>query len=379
MRIHVKAGTSAALIAILAIAPGGVCAQEPPPPPPPPPPQAPAAASAKAFNPDISLIANFLGVAGKNPMNPDPALQLTEAELSFQAAVDPYARADFYLAAGPEGVEIEEGYITFTALPARLLLKAGKMRAQFGKVNTLHTHQLPSADRPLVTTNLVGGEEGLSDSGLSLSYLVQNPLLFIDVIGEVYGGRSEVFESPARSRLVYVARVRAYRDLTDAMNIDLGGSWAFGPAAVEAGDGGPEAEPAAPLFLDKRLAAFDATFRYRRPERAIYRRLNLRTELVWSRHDLPVGGSARAFGVYGLGEFQFARRWYLGARLDRSGRLLEAGARDSGQSVFLTFWPSEFSQIRGQLRRTRYAEGVTGHEFLFQFNFSIGAHGAHVF
>ena len=47
--------------------------------------------------------------------------------------------------------------------------------------------------------------------------------------------------------------------------------------------------------------------------------------------------------------------------------------------MFVTFWPSEFSQVRGQYRRTNYAEGVTANEFLFQFNFSIGAHGAHVF
>jgi hypothetical protein len=35
--------------------------------------------------------------------------------------------------------------------------------------------------------------------------------------------------------------------------------------------------------------------------------------------------------------------------------------------------------VRGQYRRTRYAEAVTANEFLFQFLFSIGAHGAHVF
>ena len=47
--------------------------------------------------------------------------------------------------------------------------------------------------------------------------------------------------------------------------------------------------------------------------------------------------------------------------------------------MFLTFWPTEFSQIRGQVRRINYAEGTSGNEFLFQLNFSIGAHGAHVF
>jgi hypothetical protein len=53
--------------------------------------------------------------------------------------------------------------------------------------------------------------------------------------------------------------------------------------------------------------------------------------------------------------------------------------KDKGASVLLTFWPSEFSQVRGQVRRTRYAEGLTANEFLFQFLFSIGAHGAHPF
>ena len=53
--------------------------------------------------------------------------------------------------------------------------------------------------------------------------------------------------------------------------------------------------------------------------------------------------------------------------------------RDTGQSLTLTYWPSEFSQVRGQLRRTRYAEGPVANEFLFQFQFSIGAHGAHPF
>jgi len=45
----------------------------------------------------------------------------------------------------------------------------------------------------------------------------------------------------------------------------------------------------------------------------------------------------------------------------------------------VTYWPSEFSQVRGQYRRTKYAVGDLANEFLFQFQFSIGAHGAHAF
>jgi hypothetical protein len=317
------------------------------------------------FNPDISVIANFVGAAGKNG-GEERSLQLTEVELSLRSVVDSYARADFFLAASPEGVEVEEGFITFTSLPKSFLLKVGKMRAQFGKVNTLHTHAVPSADRPLVTQNLVGGEEGISDSGLSLSKLIDNPLAFLEATAEVYSGDSSVFQSDSRSRLNYVGRLRAYRDLSESANLDVGGSVAWGPT-----DLGPDA--------NRRLIGVDATFRYRPLRRAIYQRFNARTELVWSRQAFAGEPAARAFGMYALAEYQFARRWYLGARLDQSERALDATLRDKGASVFLSFWPSEFSQLRGQYRHTRYGEGRKAHEFLFQLSFGIGAHGAHVF
>ena len=370
------------------LSPGAIQVSTPPPVSPPPPDsvhprrssrasQAPPGSS-KVFNPDTSVIGNFLGVAGENPFDTQPSLQLTEAEVAFQAIVDPYAKADFFLAAGPEGLEVEEGFITFTALPANLLLKVGKMRAQFGRVNTLHTHGMPTADRPLVTQNLVGGEEGLSDGGISVSRLIHNPFLFLEATGEVYAGLSDVFRTSTRSRLNYVARLRAYRDLTEATNIDLGTSFAYGPTEglvpAEILDLAPDGTD-----LNKRLFGIDATFRYRPLRRAIYQRLNLRTELIWSRQDLPLDTRTTAFGVYGLGEYQFARRWYVGARFDRSGRVFDGSLKDNGASAFLTFWPTEFSQIRTQYRRTNFAEGQNADELLFQFNFSIGAHGAHVF
>ncbi len=328
------------------------------------------ASSSRVFNPDTSVIGNFLGAAGKNPFSAQPSLELSEAELSLQAVVDPYARADFFLSAGPDGLNVEEGFATFTALPKQFQLKVGKMRAQFGKVNTLHTHAMPTADRPLVTTNLVGGEDGLSDSGVSLSKLIPNPVAFLEATGEVYAGTGDVFQSSRRSRPTVVGHLRGYRDLSEDKNIDLGVSYAHGQTDIGAAQG---------LDLHKDLVGVDATFRYRPLRRAIYQRLNLRTELIWSRQQLAGDAESRAFGWYGLGEYQFAQRWYAGARLDRSGRALDGTLHDSGGSVFLTFWPSEFAQVRGQFRRTSFAEDVTANEVLFQVNFAIGAHGAHAF
>lgn len=343
--------------------------------PPAPSPSAPSApaGSSKVFNPDIAVIGNFLGAAGKNPNSTQPTFGLNEVEASFQAIVDPYARADFFLSAGPEGLEVEEGFATFSTLPGGLLLKVGKMRAQFGKVNALHTHRLPWTDRPLVTQNLLGGDEGISESGVSVSRLINNSLLFLEATGEAYYGASDVFSSRERSGLAYVGRLRAYRDLTEGTNLDFGGSYAYGPSGTEPAVSIPEAD------FSTRLIGVDATFRYRPLRRAIYKRFMARTELVWSQPRNNGLGGETAFGFYGSADYQFARRWYVGSRYDRSAQAFDASRVDTGGSFYLTYWPSEFSQVRGQYRRTNYGDGVKANEFLFQFLFSIGAHGAHVF
>lgn len=324
-----------------------------------------AAAFAKIFNPDIAVIGNMLGAVGTNHVDDSPGLELHEAEASFQAVVDPYAKADVFIAVGPEGAELEEAFITFNTLPGGLLLKAGKMRAAFGKINTQHPHMVPWTDRPLVTRNLAGGDEGLSDGGLSVSRLVLNPWFFLEATGEVFGGRSELFAGNERSHLTYVGRLRGFRDLSESSNLDIGASVAYGHT-----DLGPE--------TTGRLLGVDATFRYR-PLRRASQRFQARTELVWSRQDLDVPGRSRAFGLFGSAEYQFARRWVGGVRYDRSGRALDGDLVDTGGALTLTFRPSEFSQVRGQYRLTRYADDVTANEFLFQFLFSIGTHGAHVF
>ncbi len=322
-------------------------------------------ALSKIFNPDIAVIGNFVGAAGNNTVNPSPALALDEAEATFQAIVDPYARADFFLAFSPEGVEIEEGFLTLTSLPGGLLAKIGKLKQQVGKVNTLHSHSLPWVDKPLMVQNLFGGDEGLSDSGVSVSKLILNPFMFLEATGELYQGSSGLFQSYERSDVSWVGRLRGYRDVTESTNVDVGGSVAYGT-----NDAGPD--------FTTRLVGVDATFRYRPLRRAIYRRFQGRTELFWSRRGQE-DGKVSAFGMYASGEYQFARRWFAGARYDWSERAYDASLVDKGPSLVLTYWPSEFSQIRGQYRRTRYAEDVTANEVLFQFLFSIGAHGAHVF
>lgn len=324
-------------------------------------------ASARLMNPAVSMIGNFLGGVGSNAVAAGPSLEMTESELGLSAAVDPYARADFFLSFGQEGVDLEEGYITFPSVPGELLVRAGKQRALFGKVNSLHRHVIPWVDRPLVTANLLGGEEGIADAGLLVSRLLPAPGgIFLEATGEVFRGDSEaVFEAGSRGEVATVAHLRAYRDFSDDSNLDVGFSYARGHNGT--GDS-----------LVTNLYGIDTTFHWKPLQRSIYHSFVGRSELVWSRRDQP-DGLRGAFGYYVSGEYQFARRWFAGVRLDHSGRSDGGDFTDNGASAILTFWPSEFSQLRAQYRFTDYAEGVQANELLFQLQFSIGAHGAHPF
>jgi hypothetical protein len=334
-----------------------------------------ASSGAKFFNPDTAVIGNFLGAAGHNEVNPSPALEMPESEVSFQAIVDPYMRADFYLAFGEQGVELEEGFATLTELPGDLQVKAGKMRAAFGKVNTLHTHVLPWADRPLVINNLVGGEDGISDAGVSVARLLPIGNLFFEATGQVFRGDAadgELFRSSKPGDLAYVGHLRGYFDITESTNLDFGGSYSHGHNAAGIVDDVDVGRFTTQLF------GVDATFRWRPLTRAIYRQFVARTEYIRSQRG-QFDGLQKADGFYVSGDYQFARRWWLGGRLDQSERAADASLADRGQSFLLTFKPSEFSQLRGQYRRTAYGDGPTAHEFLMQFQFAIGAHGAHPF
>jgi hypothetical protein len=327
------------------------------------------------------MIGDFIASAGHNPINPTPSFQMHESELGIQAIIDPYARGDFFLSFGEEGVDLEEGYITFTALPASFVARAGKMRAAFGKVNTLHNHVLPWVNRPLVTQNLVGGEDGIDDAGVSVQRILPAPKnWFMEFTGQVYrGDSSDVYRAENKNDVSVVGHLRTYKDLTESTNLDLGGSYSRGHNLF-----GTD-------FITN-LYGIDATFRWKPLQRAIYHSFVARSEFIWRQQNQPsitvcgttcppfsTSGFQRAFGFYTSADYQLGRRWFLGARIDRSDRPFNASLVDNGGSLVLTYWPSEFAQLRAQYQLTRYAENFDSHELFVQLQFALGAHGAHPF
>src|SRR5947199_4730213 len=266
--------------------------------------------AAKALNPDISAIGDFIAVAGHNPVQPSPSLEMHESERGFQAIIDPYARGDFFLSFGEEGVNLEEGYITFTALPAGFVAKVGKMRSAFGKVNTMHNHVLPWVDRPLVSTNLVGGEDGIDDAGFSIERILPAPKgIFLEATGQLFRGDSgdaqhPLFRASTKSDVSAVAHLRTYKDITESTNVDIG--FSYGRGHNDAGSN----------FLTQ-LYGVDATLRWKPLRRSIYHSFVGRGEFIWSqRQQLPF--EQRAFGPDTSADSQLGRRWFLGGRYDHS-------------------------------------------------------------
>lgn len=321
--------------------------------------------ASKALNPDISVIGTFLSHAGDQLEDRAPA-ELDEVEVAYEAFIDPYAKGKFFIAVGPDEVDVEEGYAQFVTLPWGLTAKAGKTKATFGKANTWHTHARPWVDQPLMFTRFLG-EEGLADVGLSVSKLINNPVGVVEATGEIYSGNvDDVFGRASDNDLFYNAHLKLFRDITENSNIELGTSWAQGTLPEVGGH--------------NRLAGVDVTYRWKPLQRSIYQSLIVRGEGIANRR---ADFSRSLYGYYVSADYQLAQRWFAGARLDRADRFAEelgdARFSDRGYSATLTFWPSEFSQLRGQYRRTTLDHGPSFNEFLVQLQFAIGAHGAHTF
>ena len=114
------------------------------------------------------MIGDFLGAVGNGNPRPTPALEMHESELGFQAIIDPYARADFFLSFGETGVEPRRGLSYVSGAAGRAAHESGQNAGGFRQSEHASQPHAPWTDRPLVTQNLVGGEEGIGDAGLSV-------------------------------------------------------------------------------------------------------------------------------------------------------------------------------------------------------------------
>ncbi len=336
-----------------------------------------------AFNPAMSV--NGLFLASGDTEDRDEAvvplpeeeeghslargLSIQEVEVQFLANVDPYFSANLILALpGGEGIEVEEGYLIPTAQPFGFAARVGKMKAPFGRENTLHTHALPFIDGSLVNDAIFGGE-GLNEVGVEVSYLVPILPWYSLVTGAVYEGANEgLFAGDDQQDLVGLGAVKNVFDLTDDATLEAGASYAGGNNL----DGGLTQVGGGHLLFKWRPASASRT-----------RAIALGGEVIYahraSRTFAPGEPAARNIGgAFGFAQVKVAQRWHVGARFDHLGFPADDAGIARRGSALVVFAPTEFSALRLQasaLKEPEHDDVVyAGH---LQLNFTIGAHPAH--
>lgn len=329
------------------------------------------ARTSPSTNPNTSIIGDFR-MSYLTPAHRHLDAELHEAEVAFQSVVDPYARADFYLSlahdptSGRFGIDLEEGYLTSLDLPAGLQLKAGKFRSAFGKINPLHPHALPFIDVPNVYGNYFG-EEALKDAGVSLSWLVPNPLEFYQELTlEVTRGpvENKSFMVSDVDRFLYVGHLKNFWDLTENATLELGLSGAAGPND---------------LAFTTVLGGIDVTYKWKPLQFNTYQSLVLQTEALWSDKRVSGGETRGSWGMYALANYQLDRRLFLVGRFDYSNLPGDASFAERAYSGTLGWYATEFQKVELEFKTTSSNALPTMNQVLLRSVFVIGAHGAHAY
>ena len=347
------------------------------------------------LNPNISAIvdgsfgyygvhhADFDGIAvpesGDDPSAQRDGFTLQEVELAFQTAIDPYLEGAVFLTIpNLEGIEVEEAYFTTTALPGNLQVKGGSFRSQLGRNNGQHLHLQNFTRRPLMTP-LLFGADGLRGPGLQASWLIPRLPWFATLYAEAFSidapeaGVVTTFGGGKRSpkNLTYAAVLEQFWSPSETVSLLLGLNYATGIASTCAAppcEGGPR----------DHLYGGDLYFKWR-PEGASGESLSLRWSTEYFARKIADGGPHEG-ALYTEPVLQVAKRWYLGARFDLTG--LPRGAnvpRRYGESLSITFAPTEFSRFRLYGQVLSGPEVKTATVGFLQAEFSMGAHGAHPF
>lgn len=310
------------------------------------------------LNPEISMTGDMVGFATNRGREDFDA---REFELNVQSALDPFSVTKWTLSFSPdEGVDIEEGYVSYANLPGGLQLTAGKFRQSFGALNRWHLHALPQIDYPLALQTYFG-DEGLAQTGLRAEWLLPRPWATANELSlELTDGESDAFGGESFNRLVGLAHLKNYWDIGDSVYAELG----FSGIAGGNGFGG-----------DSQVLGADFTWHWQPPSRAKYREVTWRTELLRSDRDGGDGVNHQAWGGYSYVESLLAQNLYAGVRYDRVENPFDPEHVTWGVFPNLTWWQSEYVRLRGEYGFVK--DDLTGdkeNRFSLQITWAAGPH-----
>src|SRR5438477_7754729 len=330
-------------------------------------------------------------------------------ELAFDGAVDPYfegfANIVFKLDNDNEtSVEVEEAFMQTTSLPFNLQLKGGQFFAAFGRLNPTHPHTWDFADTPLVE-GLFLGPDGLRGVGAQASWTLPLPwysqLIFASQNGRGSTGFS--FRNPGDDGMffdrittdrevrglqdfVWIPRFENSFNLSETQTVLAGVSGAFG--SNETGANSRTQIYGADLLYKWKSARAEGGFPF----------VKWQTEFMYRRFEaghgaddsFPVAETFHDWGLYSQVLWGFKKGWVVGIRGDyvhmQNSEFTDDLDRQSRSriSANLTWYPTEFSKLRLQynhyfLEENFFLSDREVDSLFLQFEFILGAHGAHKF
>lgn len=325
-------------------------------------------------NPALSFVVDTTAQTDTDGSGWDFALR--SGELFLSAPIDPFLRGYAVVnGSSDEGFDLEEAAVVTTALPWNLTVKGGRFFADVGRMPHWHEEQLPFVDRPPSLERLFGGETGAEGAEVAWLAPTEN---FMRVTAGLYNAIGserreqlvdEGFEGyRSFDELTWLVHPSTYFDLTDTLNLELGGT--FFAVARD---------------WTRRLYGFDATLRHQPGTSELYQGLVLGSEWYWNDEEFgnvdPVSGDPlpgeerfRRNGGYAYLETFLGRRYSLGTRFDYATNIDEASDRQLTYSAFATWYPSEFQRLRFQFDQIDRAGESDDQRFTLQWTAFLGSH-----
>lgn len=345
------------------------------------------APSPNMFNPTLTIVGNGLYRWDDRPVvtsdgdRLDNRFGLREVELDARAAVDPFADGLAIIALeaetpGQYELDVEEGYVTVKRLPVwgleepplGLKLRVGRMRADLGRANLLHTHDLPWSYRPLAISEFLG-EEGTIGDGASARFFVPFPWdedSAVEMSLQAFSGGASRITEDGTNAPELVANLRWFRSFADAHSVDL-------TAILHQGSTTPGNALAA------WLVSGEALYKWKPLRQGESRSLVLAGQVLTAHRRAVVENTqqlVQPLGWFAWMQLQPWRTVYVGGRYDDTQTLDDAAVSRRAASGTASWYPSEFLRFRAGYERrfSDLPEEDRRNSVFVDVNFVMGAH-----
>jgi len=364
----------------------------------------------------------------------EDGFNLNYAEMTIGASVDKYfdLKGVFHLT--EDDFEIEEAFATTRSLPYHLQLKLGKFKSDFGYLNNKHRHNYNFYEMPLVYSALLG-DHGLNEQGFQLQYVVpaeQYIMVGVEAFkgenersfgheGFTVGGEGHDHDEHEEEHDEH--EEEGHEDeghMTSIDDTDFPSLWiAYAKTSFDIGNGTllagvsmaqgdsrmnhleDEESPHA-YEGENTLYGVDLTYKY---YFAADNAITWQSEYIYREMDgtqyaqnavsdewQGVSMKKEQAGYYTELVYQYDKNYRAGVRysaINQNEVTVNGNVKAQPEDMYvasamLEYNPSEFSRIRLQYNNNSSLYDEEGHknnknEIILQFNYAIGAHGAHAF